>query len=263
MGAKGRSPAFWNLLSLSAPSPACPQVPGLAVLWSQLPSSSSRFRNPGLREGEGLWEVPSPPGGAVTTDTPRPRGGPYPGHGGEGRPLRLMPVTETEQREAASCPGSSRRGSPRTQRSVGRKSASGGGAAAEHRSGPRSASVSATSCSAPSYAVVFQAQVLLPRDILRPVTAEFLNNTNITSSLPLKISQRIVLVSRMKFRLPADSLDSGSLAGSVCVSRSVMSDFCDPMNCGPPGSSAHGILQARILEWVAISFSMRSSPPRD
>lgn len=138
MGAKGRSPAFWNLLSLSAPSPACPQVPGPAVLWSQLPSSSSRFRNPGLREGEGLWEVPSPPGGAVTTDTPRPRGGPYPGHGGEGRPLRLMPVTETEQREAASCPGSSRRGSPRTQRSVGRKSASGGGAAAERRSGPRS-----------------------------------------------------------------------------------------------------------------------------
>ena len=34
-----------------------------------------------------------------------------------------------------------------------------------------------------------------------------------------------------------------------------MSDFCDPMNCSLPGSSVHGILQARILEWVAISFS--------
>ena len=33
-----------------------------------------------------------------------------------------------------------------------------------------------------------------------------------------------------------------------------MSD-CDPVDCGPPGSSVHGILQARILEWVAISFS--------
>ena len=33
------------------------------------------------------------------------------------------------------------------------------------------------------------------------------------------------------------------------------------MNCSPPGSSVHGIFQARILEWVAISFSRGSSPP--
>ena len=31
--------------------------------------------------------------------------------------------------------------------------------------------------------------------------------------------------------------------------------LCDPMHCSQPGSSVHGILQARILEWVAISFS--------
>ena len=37
----------------------------------------------------------------------------------------------------------------------------------------------------------------------------------------------------------------------------------DPVDCSPPGSSAHGILQARILEWVAISFSRGSSRPRD
>ena len=35
------------------------------------------------------------------------------------------------------------------------------------------------------------------------------------------------------------------------------------MDCSPPGSSVHGILQARILEWVAIPFSRRSSRPRD
>ena len=35
------------------------------------------------------------------------------------------------------------------------------------------------------------------------------------------------------------------------------------MECSPPGSSVHGILQARILEWVAISFSRGSSQPRD
>ena len=37
----------------------------------------------------------------------------------------------------------------------------------------------------------------------------------------------------------------------------------DPMDCSPPGFSIHGILQARILEWVAISFSRESSQPRD
>ena len=39
--------------------------------------------------------------------------------------------------------------------------------------------------------------------------------------------------------------------------------LCDRMDCSPPGSSVHGILQARILEWVAISFSRGSSWPGD
>ena len=38
---------------------------------------------------------------------------------------------------------------------------------------------------------------------------------------------------------------------------------CDPMDCSLPGSSVHEILQARLLEWVAISFSRGSSQPRD
>ena len=37
----------------------------------------------------------------------------------------------------------------------------------------------------------------------------------------------------------------------------------DPMDCSPPGSSVHGILQTRILQWVAIPFSRGSSQPRD
>ena len=36
----------------------------------------------------------------------------------------------------------------------------------------------------------------------------------------------------------------------------VLAEPCDPMDCSLPGSSVHGILQARILEWVAISFSI-------
>ena len=39
--------------------------------------------------------------------------------------------------------------------------------------------------------------------------------------------------------------------------------LCDPRHCSPPGSSVYGILQARILEWVAISSSRRSSQPKD
>ena len=39
--------------------------------------------------------------------------------------------------------------------------------------------------------------------------------------------------------------------------------LCNPMDCSLPGSSIHGIFQARILEWIAISFSRRSSWPRD
>ena len=39
--------------------------------------------------------------------------------------------------------------------------------------------------------------------------------------------------------------------------------LCDPVDCSPPDSSIHGILQARVLEWVAISFSRGSFRPRD
>ena len=46
-------------------------------------------------------------------------------------------------------------------------------------------------------------------------------------------------------------------------SHSVVSNSWRPMDCSPPSSSFHGILQARILEWVAISFSRGSSRPRD
>ena len=39
--------------------------------------------------------------------------------------------------------------------------------------------------------------------------------------------------------------------------------FCDPIDCSPPGSSTHGISLAKILEWVAISFSRVYSWPKD
>ena len=39
--------------------------------------------------------------------------------------------------------------------------------------------------------------------------------------------------------------------------------LCDPLECSLPGSSVHGIFQARMLEWVVTYFSRGSSPPRD
>ena len=49
----------------------------------------------------------------------------------------------------------------------------------------------------------------------------------------------------------------------VCSVAQLCLTLCDPMDCGLPGSSAHGIFPPRILEWVAISSSRRSSWPRD
>ena len=64
---------------------------------------------------------------------------------------------------------------------------------------------------------------------------------------------------------PYNNLISGYMVFllSCALSHSVMSDSWDPVDCSLPGSSVHGILQARILEWVVISFSRGSSQTRD
>ena len=48
-----------------------------------------------------------------------------------------------------------------------------------------------------------------------------------------------------------------------CLVAQSCRTLCDPMDCSPPGSSVHGISQARMLEWVAMPCSRASSPPRD
>ncbi|XDA86127.1 hypothetical protein R6Z07F_015879 [Ovis aries] len=49
----------------------------------------------------------------------------------------------------------------------------------------------------------------------------------------------------------------------MCVCAQSCPTLCNPTDCSPAGSSVHGILQARILEWVAISSSKGSPRPRD
>ena len=52
-------------------------------------------------------------------------------------------------------------------------------------------------------------------------------------------------------------------AVGLCVLAQSCATLCDPGDCSPPGSSVHGILQARTLEWLAMPFSREPSPPRD
>ena len=69
---------------------------------------------------------------------------------------------------------------------------------------------------------------------------------SVTSWSPLKTNKEARLVER-----------------SVCVHAQLCPILCDPMDCSPSSSSVHGILQARLLEWVAIPSSRGSSRPRD
>ena len=60
----------------------------------------------------------------------------------------------------------------------------------------------------------------------------------------------------MTWRSAGDADKGVNVKGLVAQSCPLL---CDPMDRGPPSSPIHGILQARILEWVAISFGRRSS----
>ena len=77
-----------------------------------------------------------------------------------------------------------------------------------------------------------------------------------------------------KIQRPRETKDKGmeeNTSGLMCYEREKLKvlvtqlclTLCDPMDCSPPGSSVHGILQARVTEWVAISFSRACSWHRD
>ena len=61
---------------------------------------------------------------------------------------------------------------------------------------------------------------------------------------------------------PKSSSQSYSFVESVLLIQSYLT-LCNLVKYSPPGSSLHGIFQARVLEWIAISSSKGSSPPRD
>ena len=76
---------------------------------------------------------------------------------------------------------------------------------------------------------------------------------------------RINLIKKVKdlyWKTPRHRWKKLKMKVKVLVTQSCPT-LCDPMHCNPPGSYVHGILQARILEWVAIPFSRGSSHMRD
>ena len=83
------------------------------------------------------------------------------------------------------------------------------------------------------------------------------------SIFPIK-SSKLNIHLKPKYSIERKQLVTISPQGrALCWVYSVMSDSLHPMDCSPPGSSIHGISQARILEWVVISYSRGSSQPRD
>ena len=83
---------------------------------------------------------------------------------------------------------------------------------------------------------------------------------------PIRISAGVELTLLDRGRIPTtpflshDSIEilvQRTLYCGVCAQLCLT--ICDPMDCSPPGFSDYGILQARTLEWIAISYSMGSS----
>ena len=67
---------------------------------------------------------------------------------------------------------------------------------------------------------------------------------------------------KLESRLPREISTTSDIQMHAKLLQSCLT-LNSPTDCGPTGPSVHGILQARILEWIAISFSRASSQPRD
>ena len=98
---------------------------------------------------------------------------------------------------------------------------------------------------------------LLPRSKVNPWTKDLLTNGAVTTShLHAKKSESRHIPNTLHKMHSKWSMKWSEIAQSYLT-------LCDPMDCSLRGSSVHGIFQARILEWVAIFFSMRSSWSKD
>ena len=96
------------------------------------------------------------------------------------------------------------------------------------------------------------------------VSNTLLRSTDVMFS-SLDVLILLIIVTSFVVESPLHSWNELHLVMALCshVVAESCPALCDPMDRIPPGSSVYGILQARILEWVAISFSRGCSGPRD
>ena len=138
----------------------------------------------------------------------------------------------------------------------------------------------ASSWSAPSLAAASNSPHLLPcsacGEMWPGMNTQWKANENsqLWFSKPVRLhasTSILSLVRSASLCLPLSSAEPGDPDPSLCllchwrwkeVTQSCPT-LCDPIDCSLPDSSVHGILQARVLEWVAIAFFRGSSWPRD
>ena len=94
------------------------------------------------------------------------------------------------------------------------------------------------------------------------LSCTFKGERTLFPSLLTQIFLPLPLHSTLSFPLPSHWAQLAPLFSQSEVSHSCPT-LCHPMDYSLPGSSVHGIFQARVLEWVAIAFSRGSSQPRD
>ena len=102
---------------------------------------------------------------------------------------------------------------------------------------------------------------LVHRNPLHSYTLTMRKQKEIKETIPFTIAMK--RIKYLGIYLPKETKDLYiSSVQFSSVAQSCLT-LCDPVDCNLLGFSIHGILQARILEWIAISFSRGSSRPRD
>ena len=107
----------------------------------------------------------------------------------------------------------------------------------------------------------------IPYDITDRWNLIFFNYTNELMYKPetelQMLKNKLMVTKEEMWGEGQDKLGAGDEHTHTCSVTQSCPALCDPVDCSSPGSSVHGILQARILQWVAIPFSRGSSQPRD
>ena len=92
------------------------------------------------------------------------------------------------------------------------------------------------------------------------------NLGSISKSRDVILPTKVCIVKVMVFPVVMYGCESWAIKKAACLCAKLLQlcpTLCDAMDCGPPSPSVHGILQARILEWIAMPSSRGASQPRD